>query len=135
MQNYVVLPAEEAEAQKVFQDLLDQPDLLLLLILGDDEVAAEANDTANFIRSGIGSNGMGMYDMVMFVRVTQPQLLLPVLRKMEWHPRVKPSDYHNFVLLSVSPFRNIISEGVTRARFMKGRGSMHTAVMTAYANG
>lgn len=135
MQNYVELPTVEAEALKVFQDLLYQPDQLLLLILGDDEVAAEANDTANFIRSRIGKSGMGMYDMVIFLRVTDPQVILPVLRKMEWHPRVKPSDYDSFVLLSISPFRNVVSEGVTKVRFMKGRGSMHTAVMTAYANG
>ncbi|QHS58138.1 hypothetical protein [Chitinophaga agri] len=135
MQNYVVLPTAEAEAQKVFQDLLDQPDQVLLLILGDDDVAAEANDTANFIRSKTGKTGMGMYDMVIFVRVTIPAVLLPMLKKMEWHPRVKPSDYDSFVLLSISPFRNVVSEGVTRPRFMKGRGSMHTAVMTAYANG
>jgi hypothetical protein len=135
MQNYVVLPIVEAEAQKAFQDLLDQPDQLLVLILGDDDVAAAADDTANFIRSKIGKNGMGMYDMVIFVRVTHPQLLLPKLKKMEWHPRVKLSDYDSFVLLSISPFRNIISEGISRPRFMKGRGSMHTAVMTAYANG
>jgi hypothetical protein len=135
MQNYVELPAGEAEAQRALQDLLDEPDQLLLLILGDDEVADEATDTANIIRSRIGKHGMGMYDMVIFVKVAMPATILPLLNRMEWHSRVKPAEYDNFVLLSISPFRNIISEGVSKARFMKGRGSMHTAVMTAYANG
>ncbi|PWV56587.1 hypothetical protein [Chitinophaga sp. S165] len=135
MQNFVALPTEEAEAQKALQDLLDQPDQLLLLILGDDDVADEATDTANFIRSRIGKNGISMYEMVVFVKVTAPMTILPLLNKLKSHERVNLADYNDFVLLSISPFRNIISEGVTRARFMKGRGSMNTAVMTAYANG
>lgn len=135
MQNFVALPTEESEAQKALQDLLDQPDQLLLLILGDDDVADEATDTANFIRSRIGKNGNNMYEMVVFVKVTAPMTILPLLRKLKIHERVNLDDYNDFVLLSISPFRNIISEGVTSARFMKGRGSMNTAVMTAYANG
>jgi hypothetical protein len=135
MQNFVALPTEESGAQKALQDLLDQPDQLLLLILGDDDVADEATDTANFIRSRIGKNGISMYEMVVFVKVTAPMTILPLLKKLKSHERVNLADYNDFVLLSISPFRNVISEGVTRARFMKGRGSMNTAVMTAYANG
>ncbi len=135
MQNFVALPTEVSEAQKALQDLLDQPDQLLLLILGDDDVADEATDTANFIRSRIGKNGISMYEMVVFVKVTAPMTILPLLKKLKSHERVNMADYNDFVLLSISPFRNIISEGVTRARFMKGKGSMNTAVMTAYANG
>lgn len=135
MQNFVALPTEESAAQKALQDLLDQPDQLLLLILGDDDVADEATDTANFIRSRIGKNGISMYEMVVFVKVTAPMTILPLLKKLKVHDRVDLAGYKDFVLLSVSPFRNVISEGVTRARFMKGRGSMNTAVMTAYANG
>jgi hypothetical protein len=135
MQNFVALPTEEAGAQKALQDLLDQPDQLLLLILGDDDVADEATDTANFIRSRIGKNGISMYEMVVFVKVAAPMTILPLLKRLKSHERVNLADYNDFVLLSISPFRNVISEGVTRARFMKGRGSMNTAVMTAYANG
>jgi len=136
MQNYVELPAEEAGAQAALQELLDQPDQLLLLILGDDAVADEATDTANFIRARIDKGGgMIIYETVIFVKVKDPAAILPLLKKLEWHSRIKPADYDSFVLLSISPFRNIVSEGVTKARFMKGRNSMHTAVMTAYANG
>ena len=135
MQNFVALPTEGSEAQKVLQELLDQPDQLLLLILGDDDVADEATDTANFIRSRIGKNGISMFDIVVFVKVTAPMTILPLLKTLKIHERVTLADYNDFVLLSISPFRNIISEGVTKARFMKGSGSMNTAVMLAFANG
>lgn len=135
MQNFVALPTEDSAAQKALHDLLDQPDQLLLLILGDDDVADEATDTANFIRSRIGKNGISMYEMVAFVKVTAPMTILPLLKTLKCHERVNLADYNEFVLLSISPFRNVISEGVTKARFMRGRGSMNTAVMTAYANG
>lgn len=135
MQNFVTLPTEESAAQKELQELLDQPDQLLILILGDDNVADEATDMANMIRARVEKGEMGLYEIVVFVKVTDPGIILPLLTTLKRHDRVNLDDYENFVLLSISPFRNVISEGITKARFMRGRNSMTTAVMTAFANG
>jgi hypothetical protein len=134
MEHYVTLSGVESQAQALFQQILDKPDQIIILILGVDNAASKASAFAKAIVAALPNDKYSIYNMVVFVILTNPMHILAQLNNLKCHKNVDMNNYTSFTLLSISPFRNIISEGVTAQRFLNGKLSMHTAMLAASAN-
>lgn len=133
MANYIILSPDGLKAKKDFTAILDQPDETIVLILWDDDTAKAANRLVKKIADDKGGDS-GFNEFVNFVIATDPGPIIPELKKLDNSSGVNLDNLDDYVIVSISPFRNIISECVTKKRFMKGKGSVNTAIVAAIAN-
>jgi len=136
MANHIILPQNPDDAKMQFTSILRRDDETLVLILWDDATARAASDLAKEITDA-NEGDMGFYRFVNFVVAADPQAVIDVLKEEELE-NLSGADLDNleqYVIVSVSPFRNIISEAVTKTRFETGPGSITTAIIAAIANG
>ena len=134
MANHIVLPRKPDDAKKEFIRILRRDDETLVLILWDDDTAVAASDLAKEITEA-NEGDMGFYRFVNFVIAADPRSVIEVLKGLENLSDADLDNLEDYVIVSVSPFRNLVSEAVTKTRFNKGPGSITTAIIAAIANG
>ncbi len=136
MATHIILPQNPDNAKSEFLKILRRDDETIVLILGDDKTAEDASDLAKEITEA-NEGDMGFFRFVNFVVAADPRPVIDALKE-EDLKNLSGADLDNledFVIVSVSPFRNIISEAVTKTRFNTGPGSITTAIIAAIANG
>jgi hypothetical protein len=129
MASFTTLPDNPASARSTFIRLLNLPDETLVLIIGEDDTA---DDAANVAQQIIEEND-NIFRFVNFMRVPDCDFLMNDLQQLS-NDNVDLSRVDEYVVMSISPFKNILSEAVTRQRFSNGRGSIVTAIISAIAN-
>lgn len=134
MATYSELPADELEAQARLQELLDTPDETLVIVLGKDNVAEEAREKVQKIVEANHDN-TDIFQFLNFLAVPDPEMIFPQLRELENKTGELLDNLDEYVLLSISPFKNVLAEAVTKTRFQKGKGSITTAILKALALG
>lgn len=134
MASHIVLPRKPDEAKREFIRILRRDDETIVLILWDDDTAVAASDLAKEITQA-NEGDTGFYRFVNFVVAADPRSVISVLGELENRSGVDLDNLEDYVLVSVSPFRNIVSEAVTKQRFNRGQGSITTAIIAAMANG
>jgi hypothetical protein len=130
MASYSQLPPDTSEALDFFNEVLCRPDETLVLILGQDDTAIYARR----IIDDIIEEDDSMFRYVNFVGVGDPEIIREKLENLT-NDDVNLANMHNYVFITISPFKNIISDAITKSRFMKGPGSLTTAVLHAIHNG
>ena len=134
MANHIILPRNLEEAKREFIKILKRDDETIVLVLWDDDTAVAANDLTRRITEA-NENDMGFYRFVNFVVAADPRSVITVLKELENRSGADLDDLEDYVIVSISPFRNIVSEAVTKQRFNRGKGSINTAIIAAMANG
>ena len=134
MANHIILPRKSEEAKREFNKVLKRDDETLVLILWDDDTAVAASDLAQEITEA-NEGDLGFFRFVNFVVAAEPGSVIDVLKDLENRSGADLDDLEDYVIVSISPFRNIVSEAVTKHRFNRGKGSITTAIIAAMANG
>jgi succinate dehydrogenase flavin-adding protein (antitoxin of CptAB toxin-antitoxin module) len=134
MAAYFELPENKTKAKARFQQLLELPDETLVLVLGNDQIAEEAREKVQQIVDANAENN-DLLAFVNFLAVPNPEIIFPQLKELDNKTGELLDNLDEYVILSVSPFRNILAEAVTKKRFQKGKGSITTAILKALALG
>jgi hypothetical protein len=134
MATFFALSDNELSAQARVQELLDTPDETLVLVLGNDDIAEEAREKVQQIVEA-NSDNTDIFQFLNFLAVPDPNVIFPKLRELENKTGELLDSLDEYVILSISPFKNILAEAVTKARFQKGKGSITTAILKALALG
>ena len=133
MATHIVLPDDASQAKEKFIKILERDDETLLLVLWDDDTASAANELLKKLAKKF--DGDPFYDFLNLVSAPDPKRIIPVLQDLDIDDGLTLDDIENTVIVSISPFRNIISEVVSKERFQNSRGSVTTAINAAMANG
>jgi hypothetical protein len=131
MATHITLQRDQAKARKAFIEILNRPDEPVVLVLWDDDTAVAANDFVQRIAES-NEGSQGIYRFVNFVVAPEPDSIIDVLKQLDNNSNADLDDLENSVIVSISPFRNIVSEVITKKRFMKGKGSLNVAILSAW---
>ena len=131
MATHNILPRDQQRSRQAFVEILNRPDELVVLILWDDETAVAANEFVQRIAES-SEGSQGIYRFVNFVVAPEPNSIIGVLKQLDNNSNADLNDLEDSVIVSISPFRNIVSEVITKRRFMRGKGSLNVAILAAW---
>ena len=131
MATHIILSRDQQKARKSFVEILNRPDEPIVLILWDDDIAVAANEFVQRITES-AEGSQGIYRFVNFVVAAEPGSVISILQQLDNNSGADLNDLEDSVIVSISPFRNIVSEVITKKRFMKGKGSLNVAILAAW---
>lgn len=134
MANHIVLPQDADDARNRFAEILERPFEPIVLVLGDNDTATDADIFVQKIVRDNPNETSGFFGFVNFVIARDPSSIIEILEGLENKSKAKLDNLDNYVILSISPLRNIISDAITKKTFNAGKGSVSFAVLQAWKN-
>ena len=134
MASHTVLPKNLDAAKREFIKILNRSDETIVLILWDDDIAEAASDLAKEITEA-NEGDMGFYRFVNYVVAPDPRSIIDVLKDLENRSGADLNNLEDSVIVSISPFHNVVSRVVAKDRFRRGPGSINTALIAAMTIG
>lgn len=130
---YFQLSTDPKKSRQDLQHLINLPDITLVLILGNDQTAKDAQDYAKALLDAALNANLQDYKTVYFIPIPDPEIVLPVISQLPSND-VELNNLADYIVLTISPAKNLLSYLLSKADFHIAKGYIKVAILKAMAN-